>query len=405
MTQTPAVLSPEERARLEADAARLVGFARRAADPGGGFGWLDDAGRLVADRPVETWITCRMTHVFALAALHGDGSAGEYVDRGVAALGSVLRDRTHGGWFSSAGPAGRVKEGYAHAFVVLAAASATGAGHPDGPSLLQEALGVVLERFWDEDQGLVADVWDADWTVLDPYRGVNANMHTVEAFLAAAEVTGDRVWLDRAVRILTRVVDGFAREHDWRLSEHFDQQWRPLLDYNIDRPDDQFRPYGVTIGHLIEWSRLALHARTALGAKAPGWLLESAGRLYRAGVGRGWDVDGAPGFVYTTDFQDRPVVRERMHWVLAEAIAAAWTLWRDTGQASAGDDFARWWAYARRYLLDERDGSWRHELDAGNRPSARVWSGRPDVYHAYQATILPLLPPAASFIGAAKDGW
>jgi mannose/cellobiose epimerase-like protein (N-acyl-D-glucosamine 2-epimerase family) len=401
----PPAVGSRERERLETEAARLVAFAKNAADPRGGFGWLDDAGRLVPDRPPETWVTSRMTHVFALAALHGDSSAHDYVHHGVTALTSVLRDPQHGGWHSTAGPESRLKEAYAHAFVVLAAASAVGAGHPDGRALLDDALAVVQERFWDDAQGLVADVWDAGWTTMDAYRGVNANMHTVEAFLAAADVTGDRLWLDRALRILTRVVHGFARAHDWRLPEHFDEQWKPLLDYNIDEPGHPFRPYGVTIGHLLEWSRLALHARTALGDEAPSWLVEDAVLLYRAGVDRGWDVDGAPGFVYTTDFDDRPVVRERMHWVVAEAIAAAWTLRRDTGDAAFADDYERWWRYAAQHLVDERDGSWRHELDAQNRPSNRVWAGKPDVYHAYQATVLPLLPPAASFIGAAQGGW
>ena len=98
-------------------------------------------------------------------------------------------------------------------------------------------------------------------------------------------------------------------------------------------------------------------------------------------------------------------MRERMHWVVAEAIAAAWTLHRATGDTAYADDYTRWWAYAVQHLVDERDGSWRHELDTQNRPSSRVWSGRPDVYHAYQATVLPLLPEAASFIGAAHGGW
>ena len=40
-------------------------------------------------------------------------------------------------------------------------------------------------------------------------------------------------------------------------------------------------------------------------------------------VADGWDVDGAPGFVYTTDWSGRPVVSQRMHWVAAEAISAA----------------------------------------------------------------------------------
>src|SRR6476469_7045732 len=315
LPESASSLPQAEVRRLEHAAARLVDVATHSLDPAGGFGWLDDAGRLTPGRPAETWVTCRMTHTFALAHLHGDQ-----------ALRTTLHYDRHGGWLSVAGKEDGGKEAYAHAFVVLAAASATGMGHPDGRALLDDALGVMVDRFWDEADGLVVDQWAASWTRLDPYRGVNANMHTVESFLAAADVTGDRVWLDRATRVLTRVVDGFARSHDWRLPEHFDEQWRPLLDHNVDDPGHPFQPYGVTIGHLIEWSRLSLHVATALGDEAPAWIPGAARDLYAAGVQRGWDVDGAPGFVYTTDFHDRPVVRERMHWVVAEAIAAAWTL-------------------------------------------------------------------------------
>ena len=405
MPENPVELSPVEKQRLDTEATRLVQFATAARDPRGGFGWLDDHGRLQADEPVHLWVTCRMTHTFALAALHGDAEATAFVDHGMRGVSTVLQDRSHGGWFSSTGPDGRGKEAYGHAFVVLAAASASRAGHPDGPALLADALHVVDEHFWDEVHGMVADVASEDWSFLDPYRGANANMHMVEALLAAAEVTADRLWLDRAMRILTRIVDGIARDSDWRLPEHFDEQWNPMRDYNIGEPGHRFRPYGVTIGHLLEWSRLTLHTRTALGESAPGWMLDAAVQLYGAGVARGWAVDGADGFVYTTDFADVPVVRERMHWVVAEAIAAAWALGRATGDRTYRDDFDRWWRYAERYLLDERDGSWRHELDEHNRPSRRVWSGKPDVYHAYQATVLPLLPEAASFVSAAGSGW
>ncbi len=126
-----------------------------------------------------------------------------------------------------------------------------------------------------------------------------------------------------------------------------------MLDHNVDDPGHPFQPYGVTIGHLIEWSRLSLHVATALGDEAPAWIPGAARDLYAAGVRRGWDVDGAPGFVYTTDFEDRPVVRERMHWVVAEAIAAAWTLHRATGDTAYADDYTRWWAYAVQHLVDD----------------------------------------------------
>ena len=136
-------------------------------------------------------------------------------------------------------------------------------------------------------------------------------------------------------RILRRVVDDFARTNDWRLPEHFDAQWNVLPDYNRDRPADQFRPYGVTIGHVLEWSRLALNARHTLGAAAAdedwSFLLDDAAGLFEAAIRRGWDVDGAEGLVYTTDFADVPIVRERLHWVVCEGIAAAWALHEATG--------------------------------------------------------------------------
>lgn len=382
---------------------RLLAFAEAAAHPHGGFAWLDEAGRPVAERPVETWITCRMTHVFALAVAQGRDELRGKVDIGVAALRGLLHDGEHGGWFASAnaqGPVAAHKGAYEHAFVVLAAASAAAIGADGGRELLRDALEVVENRFWEEEPGLVADSWDRTWTELEDYRGVNANMHTVEAMLAAADVTGDQVWSDRAARIVQAVVHGFAREHQWRLPEHFDPRWNVRLEYNRDKPADPFRPYGVTIGHLLEWARLALHTRVALGDAAPSWLLEDARELFATAVRDGWNVDGAEGFVYTTDFDAAPVVRNRLHWVLAEGMATAWTLHQITGEQQYAQWFQEWAAHAEHFFVDSRSGSWHHELDEHNRPADTVWEGKPDVYHAYQATLLPRLPPAASFIGA-----
>jgi mannose/cellobiose epimerase-like protein (N-acyl-D-glucosamine 2-epimerase family) len=74
-------------------------------------------------------------------------------------------------------------------------------------------------------------------------------MHTVEALLAAADATGERSHLERALRICTRVIHDLARSHDWRIPEHFDSDWTPVLDYNVDIPAHRFRPFGATVGH------------------------------------------------------------------------------------------------------------------------------------------------------------
>ena len=147
------------------------------------------------------------------------------------------------------------KQCYAHAFVILAASSALLAGRPGAKELLDEALALYDLRFWNEEEGLSCDTWNTGFTVLDDYRGLNANMHTVEAFLAAADVTGDEKYRVRAGRIIDHV-SGWAKQNQWRIPEHFTKDWIPDLECNREKPDDPFKPYGATPGHGIEWARL-----------------------------------------------------------------------------------------------------------------------------------------------------
>ncbi|MDP9392957.1 MAG: AGE family epimerase/isomerase [Actinomycetota bacterium] len=398
---------PSHRAWLDAHGDELVSFAQASVRPDGGFTWLDEHGRPDPDRSVHMWVTARMTHVFALAAMRGDDGAAALADHGVAALTGLLRDSEYDGWFPAVEPDGRPTEepkaAYDHAFVVLAASSAAAARRPGADVLLRDALEVMEARFWSEEEGRCRESWDRAWTILEPYRGANSNMHSVEAFLAAADVTGDDVWRRRALSIARHVIET-ARTNDWRLIEHFDARWQPDLDYNCDRPDDPFRPYGGTVGHWLEWARLLLHLEASL-ADPPPWLLPSAVALFDASVAEGWNVDGEPGFVYTVDWDGKPVVRTRMHWVLTEAIGAAAALARRTGEDRYATWYATWWDHARTYFLDPDRGSWHHELDPANRPSATVWQGKPDVYHAYQATLIPQLPlaPTLAACVAAKE--
>ncbi|HSK24298.1 MAG TPA: AGE family epimerase/isomerase [Egicoccus sp.] len=398
---------PPDVARLEAEAERLLRFGLAGRHPAGGFAWLGDDGTADLDRDVELWITCRMTHVYALGHLLGFEGAADLVDHGVAALTGRFRDTDHGGWYAAVGPDGpstSTKGAYEHAFVVLAASSAVVAGRPGVEVLLAEALDVQERHFWDEDDGVVVDTYlDPSFELLEEYRGANANMHTVEAYLAAADVTGDRRWLDRAERIVHRFVHGVAGGHGWRLPEHFDPTWRPLLDYNRANPDHPFRPYGATVGHAFEWARLALHLDAALGGDG-GQACSDAASLFDRAVADGWQVDGAPGFVYTTDWDGSPVARQRLHWVVCEAINAAAALQRATGDTRYGEHFRAWWAHAESCFVDRSGGSWHHELDTENRPAAGVWSGKPDLYHALQAVLVPRAPLAPSLATAIAGG-
>jgi mannose/cellobiose epimerase-like protein (N-acyl-D-glucosamine 2-epimerase family) len=397
---------PYHRNWLDSEGDRLLAFAEASGAAPIGFAWLDEEGRPDSAQPIHTWMTARMTHVFSLAHLRGRPGAAPLADHGLAALHGALRDAEQGGWYSSVDPHGAPpatgKAAYEHAFVVLAASSATAADRPGAAELLDEALAIVEEHFWRPDEGRCLESWDRSWTKPEPYRGANSNMHFVEAFLAAADVTGEEAWRDRALSIAERLIDGAAQGNGWRLPEHFDVEWQPLLDYNSEAKADQFRPYGTTVGHWLEWSRLLLQLEASTPSP-PSWLFDDARALFDAAAEHGWAADGAEGFVYTLDWEDRPVVRARMHWVVAEAIGAAAAFRSRTGERLYEDWYRRLWDYAERRFIDRRQGSWHHELDAENLPAATVWSGKPDVYHAYQATLLPQMPLARSLAVALRD--
>lgn len=390
--------SPAHLRWLEGETDRLLDFGKASLDPAGGFGWLKDDGKRDATRDTDLWITCRMTHIYSIASLLGRPGGSALADHGLAALGGRFHDEKHGGWFSAVnrkGSSNDAKEAYAHAFVVLAASSACAAGRPGARELLDEALRVSEEHFWDDEMGMCRESFSRDWSESEDYRGINANMHTVEAYLAASDVTGTMRWARRALRIVDRAVNQYASGNEWRLPEHFTSSWEPVLDYNKGTPSHPFRPYGATIGHAFEWSRLTIQLWATIqqsGMAAPDWMVEAARSLYDAGVREGWQVDGAPGFVYTVDWEGKPVVRERMHWVAAEAIGAAATLWARTRRPEYADQYRQWWDYVGAYHLDGRGGSWWHELGPDNKVSRTIWEGKPDIYHAVQATLIPRLP-------------
>lgn len=388
----------------------LLRFGVQFPAPDGSCYYLGDDGRPWKERTRDTYETARMTHVYAIGELLGFERGRELAAAGLKGLTEALYDSRHDGWFSSIDQNGRGigdKQCYAHAFVILAASSATAIDLPGAGQLMEHALSVYDRYFWDEEKGLARDTWDTSFTVPDPYRGLNANMHSVEAFLAAADVLGDDTYRTRAGRII-RHVAAWAQENHYRTPEHYHEDWTPDLDCNKDRPDDPFKPYGATPGHGLEWARLIVQwAMSALTEDAQKdeqqQYLQIARQLYARACRDAWNSDGAPGFVYTTDWEGRPVVHERMHWVICEAVNTSACLYRLTGEERYAQDYAMYMAYIDEKVYDHQNGSFYHELDRQNRPSGTVWPGKPDLYHALQATLIPLYEPAVSICPAVKQ--
>ena len=234
------------------------------------------------------------------------------------------------------------------------------------------------------------DSWDRGWTEPDSYRGMNANMHAVEACLSAYFATGRPSFLRRAQSICARLIS-FAAAAQWRVPEHFTADWTPLPGYHADRPADGFRPFGSTPGHGVEWARLLLQLRLIPGGDPDG-LLAAATALFGRAVADGWDAARC-GFAYTVDWQGAEVSSQRLHWPLCEAIGAARYLHAATGQPEYAGWYATFWTVAERCFADRQGGSWWHELGPDGQPAATIWGGKSDLYHVLNALLCGLLPP------------
>jgi len=384
----------ENRRFLEDNAKALLQFGRRFPSPGGGSYYLGDDGTPWTDRSRETWITCRMAHVYSIGSMMGIEGCRELASAAIKGLNGELKDTVNGGWFAGLTKDNEPlpsKQCYAHAFVILAASSAALAGITGAEELLKSAVKIYDEKFWNEEEGLSCDTWNTEFTVLDDYRGINANMHTVEAFLALSDATGYEGYRIRAGRIIDRVI-GWASQNNYRIPEHFTKDWQPDLEKNKEKPDDPFKPYGATPGHGIEWARLiAQYAVSSFGLVSSNVApyITAACKLYDRAIEDAWNADGAPGIVYTTDWNGKPVVRDRMHWTLAEAVNTSAVLYKITNNEKYASDYAKFMEYLDTTVLDHKTGSWFHQLDENNKLKGTVWPGKSDIYHAFQAMLIP----------------
>lgn len=381
-----------ERARV------LLDFYDAAVNPDGGFYDLDETRRpLPTGWPPASHLqtslfqTTRMVHSYGIAHLWGRPGSDWILDHGMAHLWDVHRDTQYGGYYwvcGVNGPLDATKQAYGHAFVLLAASTAKVAGHPDADRLIADVSEVIDVRFWEPSAGAIREEFTRDWSGSEEYRGANSNMHLTEALLAAHEATRESEYLDRAYLVAERIIGLSFMANEWRVPEHFHADWS--INLNYDR--DVFRPYGSTIGHWMEWSRLLMQLWVARG-RSDDWLRDAATRLFDSAFREGWDRERG-GFYFTVDWKGRPANRDRYWWPVTEGIAAAHWLLQLDGDNRFEEAYRILWSWACRHLVAP-EGYWRHQLDDTLRPISDPWFGAPDLYHALHATLIPTLPATA----------
>jgi len=136
--------------------------------------------------------------------------------------------------------------------------------------------------------------------------------------------------------------------------EHYHSDWSADMKYNIDKPDDLFKPWGFQPGHQVEWSKLLLQINEVNAD--PRWV-EKAAFLFNQAIAGGWDKEYG-GLVYGFAPDGSFCDSHKYFWVHAEAFAAAWRLYKVTGEQNYLDQFNRIWEWSWKFLVDHEQGAW-----------------------------------------------
>ena len=271
---------------------------------------------------------------------------------------------------------------YGHAFVLLAQTKGYQIGETECLAKLNAVDQLLIDQFYESELGVFADERSSDLSVLSDYRGQNANMHLCEAFIAAFEATKNKQFLARAQGLAQRFAGDFAAMADGLIWEHYRADWSIDWDYNIDKPDDLFRPWGFQPGHQVEWAKLLLQ----LNAIEPNeWYVQRACDLFNRAMEHGWDHEYG-GIVYGFAPDGRFADDHKYFWVHAEAFAAAFRLYSVTGNSSYLQWYERIWEFSWEYLVDHSHGAWFRIRDRRGQPVDNLKSpmGKVD-YHTLGA--------------------
>ena len=343
-------------------------YLNNAIDPKGGFfQTLLPSGEQQNKTQKHLVSSARLTMVFALA--HKEWPEQRYLDalkHGLSFIEEKHYDaatKTYNWTLDGDAVTDTKNYCYGHAFIVLMYATLHKAGFAGAKEKLEESYQIMEDQLWEEQYGLYADEASADWSVVDPYRGQNANMHSCEAMIAAYEATQEQRYLDRAMTIAKNICIRQTEDSNGLVWEHYDQDWKIDWDFNKDDPKNLYRPWGYQPGHLTEWTKLLLIINRY---QPEAWLLERAETLFQVAMDKAWDQKNG-GLFYGFGPDGSICDDEKYFWVHAETLGAAALLAQSSGKEQYWQDYDRIWTYSWTAFCEEKHQPWWRLLDAQNK--------------------------------------
>jgi len=329
-----------------------------AFDPKGGFfqNFRDDGS--VFD-PVSRHLVSSTRFVFNYSEAYRRGYGEHYRDWAVHGLNYLLEehfvaDTKHFAWMIGENTKDKTALAYGHAFVVLAGAHALRAGIELGQDCLDYGYEVLEKYFFEPQWVAYADERSSDLRSISPYRGQNANMHACECLISAYHATKRDHYLSRAAELARRFAGELADLGGGMIWEHYTSDWRIDWDFNRDKPNDLFKPWGFQPGHQLEWSKLLTELFLITKEQ---WYLDRARNLYEQALSVGWDQKYG-GLVYGVAPDGTFASADKYFWVHAEAFSAAYRLFKITDEKRYIEDYDRIWEYSLKHLVDHQYGAW-----------------------------------------------
>ena len=338
--------------------SNILPFWLQLKDPRGGFyGEMQADGTVLYDAPRGAILNARL--IWTFAAAYSFLKDTQYLVAAVHARDWFLDhfcDHKYGGVYWSVTPEGErldaKKQLYAQGFAIYGLSELYKVSRDD--EALKQAVNlfrVVETHFADPENGGYIEALARDFSPLEDMslsahdinadKTMNSHLHILEAYANLYQVWPDPS-LKEAVERLLEIIGTRVMAPSGHLQLYFRKDWSVL-------------PGGVSFGHDIETSWLALECAFALrDADVVTRVRPRALQMGRAG-NEGLLPDGSMRYEQLLDgsFDD-----SRQWWVQAETVVGNLWLWKYHSDDAALDRALACWYYIRKHLIDPRGGEW-----------------------------------------------
>ena len=336
----------------------ILPYWLKLKDPRGGFyGEVAPDGTVLYDAPRGVILNARI--IWSFAAAYQALPETPYLVAAVHARDYFLNhfcDHKYGGVYWSVDAAGErldtKKQLYAQGFAIYGLSELYKVTGDD--EVLKNAINlyrVVETYFADKENGGYIEALARDFSPLEDMslsahdinadKTMNSHLHVLEAYANLYQVWPDEE-LKEAVQKLLDLVGTRIMGADGHLQLYFRKDWSVM-------------PGGVSYGHDIETSWLALECADALKDidvvnRVRPWAL-SMGKAGNEGL----LPDGSMRYEKLLDgkYDD-----SRQWWVQAETVVGNLWLWKYHADPQGADRALAAWNYIRENLVDEKDGEW-----------------------------------------------